>query len=360
MHTAEQPGSGSTDTAPGGTGPEWYGLHVHRYTGQDDFLVDAVAPALTPLYRQGELDRAFFLRYWQGGHHIRLRLRLTAADPQRRERTFDDVVDRLAAQLEASPGGYGFDPDAFREAQTTMAALESEAPDELRPPDSLHRVPYAPEYDKYGGTEGVAIAERFFDRSSAVALAALRSIGGSSAKRLGAAFSMMLRGLSAARLSPAETAAFFAHYCVVWSPYVFDQFLDTWPDLLEQRQGAAARHAERLLAGGRPADDPFAVAVGEAWAGLTAASATVLPAVTLGGARAPAERRKQIVLLSYLHTHNNRLGLIPEQEAFLGCLGHHVVSACAGLVPAADLLDRVRDHRRERLAAGPGVPSGRY
>lgn len=360
MHTAEQPASGGTDSVSGGRGPKWYGLHIHRYTGQDDFLVDAVSPALTPLYREGALDRAFFLRYWQGGHHIRLRLRLTAADPESRERKLEEVAGRLAAHLAEFPGGYGFDPDAFREAQTTMAALEAEETDELRPPDSLHRVPYVPEYDKYGGAEGVAVAERFFDRSSAVALAALRGIGGSSAKRLGTAFSMMLRGLCAARLSPAGMAAFFAHYCVVWSPYVFDQFLDTWPGLLQQRQGPAVRHAGRLLAGQQPAEDPFGRAVGEAWQALTDSAATVLPAVTLGGADAPEERRKQILLLSYLHTHNNRLGLIPEQESFLGCLGHHVIGECAGLAPATDLLDRVRDHRRERLAARPGLPSGRY
>jgi hypothetical protein len=194
---------------------EWYGLHIHRYTEQDAFLVDAVAPAVAPLYDSGVLERSFFLRYWQGGHHIRLRLRLAGPDPESGERHVREVAGRLAAHLAEFPGGPGPTAEEFRDAQATMAALESETPDELRPPDSIHRVPYTPEYGKYGGEDGVAIAERFFDRSSAVALAALRAIDGSSAKRLGTAFSMMLRGLGAARLSPADMAAFFAHYCVV-------------------------------------------------------------------------------------------------------------------------------------------------
>jgi thiopeptide-type bacteriocin biosynthesis protein len=342
---------------------EWYGLHIHRYTEQDAFLVDAVAPAVAPLYDSGVLERSFFLRYWQGGHHIRLRLRLAGPDPESGERHVREVAGRLAAHLAEFPGGPGPTAEEFGDAQATMAALESETPDELRPPDSIHRVPYTPEYGKYGGEEGVAIAERFFDRSSAVALAALRAIDGSSAKRLGTAFSMMLRGLGAARLSPAEMAAFFAHYCVVWSPYVFDRFLDTWPDLLSQRRAPAAAHAARLLGLPHPPDtpsDPFGRAVHEAWQALDGASGTVLPAVTLGGGDASPERRRQIVLLSYLHTHNNRLGLIPEQESFLGYLGHHVVSDVDGTDPSAGLLDRVREHRRARLAAHPEVPSGHY
>ncbi|MEU0191262.1 lantibiotic dehydratase C-terminal domain-containing protein [Streptomyces afghaniensis] len=342
---------------------EWYGLHIHRYTEQDAFLVDAVAPAVAPLYDSGVLERSFFLRYWQGGHHIRLRLRLAGPDPESGERHVREVAGRLAAHLAEFPGGPGPTAEEFRDAQATMAALESETPDELRPPDSIHRVPYTPEYGKYGGEDGVALAERFFDRSSAVALAALRAIDGSSAKRLGTAFSMMLRGLGAARLSPADMAAFFAHYCVVWSPYVFDRFLDTWPDLLSQRRAPAVAHAARLLDPPHPPDapsDPFGRAVHEAWQALDGASGTVLPAVTLGGDDASPERRRQIVLLSYLHTHNNRLGLIPEQESFLGYLGHHVVSDVAGTDPSAGLLDRVREHRRARLAAHPEVPSGHY
>ncbi|MGV9278450.1 lantibiotic dehydratase C-terminal domain-containing protein [Streptomyces griseosporeus] len=340
------------------TGP-WHSLHLHRYAEQDAFLVDGLAPVLAPLHASGALESSFFLRYWQGGHHIRLRLRPAAHDPEQAARTVREVADRLAGHLAAHPGGYGdLDPEEFREAQLTMAALESEATGELLPPDTVHPARYEPEYAKYGGPEGVAVAERFFDRSSAVALSALRAIGDRPARRLGAAFTMTLRGLCAARLSPPAMAAFLAHYCAVWSPYVFDSFLDTWPELLDQRRGPAAAHLRPLLAAAQPPDDPYGRAVGEAWQALHTAADRVLPAVTLGGPDAPAERRRQIVLLSYLHTHNNRLGLIPEQEAFLGYLGHHVVADCAGLAPDTGLLDRVRDHRRERLAAH--LPSGQH
>ncbi|MFC7912996.1 thiopeptide-type bacteriocin biosynthesis protein [Streptomyces sp. NPDC057386] len=337
----------------------WHSLHLHRYAGQDRFLVEHLTPVVAPLRDSGELESFFFLRYWQGGHHIRLRLRPADPDPGRADSLVSDIRDRLAARLAADPADWGdLDPDEFREAQHTMAALEAETTGDLLPPDTVHPARYEPEHGKYGGPAGVAVAERFFARSSAVALDALRAIGERPARRLGTAFTMTLRGLAAAGLTPAAMAAFLAHYCTVWSPYVFDRFLDTWPALLQQRRAPAAAHLAPLLTRGQPPDDPYARAVADAWQALHTDAADILPAITLAGPGASDERRRQVVLLSLLHTHNNRLGLIPEQEAFLGCLGHHVVADCAGLTPDPGLLDRVRDHRRARLAAH--LPSGQH
>lgn len=327
-----------------GTEPRpWQSLHIHRYADQDGFLVHGLAPELERLRASGAADGSFFLRYWKGGHHIRLRLRTSPETAQQ-------VADRLAAHLARHPADTPLDAEEFGPAQATMAALEAETTAELLPPDSVHHAAYTPETGKYGGDLGVAIAERFFEASSDTALATLARLPGGSAGRLGAAFSMMLRGLCSARLAPDAMADFLAHYCVLWSPYVFDRFLADWPALLRARREPVGRHAAALLA--RPPeqpDDPFGRAVGTAWRELTTSAGTVLPAVTLGGAAAPAARRRQILLVGYLHTHNNRLGLTPEQEAFLGWLGHHVLSDQAGLTPDPGLLDRVRSTRRARL-----------
>lgn len=196
----------------------------------------------------------------------------------------------------------------------------------------------------------MAIAEEFFDRSSTVVLAALPGVGGASSRRRGAGFSAMLRGMRAAWLTAAEMAAFLAHYCLLWSPYVFDRFLESWPDLLTVRRPALLAHAEALLDGKGSQDDPFGAAVRGAWAAVQEAAGEVLSAVNLLGDQAPDEHRRQVLLVGYLHTHNNRLGLAPEQEAFLGYLGHHVLSACAGREPSPDLLPDLQRHRAERLA----------
>ncbi|MEU6714630.1 thiopeptide-type bacteriocin biosynthesis protein [Nonomuraea sp. NPDC046802] len=321
---------------------EWHALHVHRHERQDEFLVDGLAPALT------SVESFFFLRYWQGGPHLRVRVLL---DSGLAEPALDQLTERLSGYLASRPAG-DFDVEGFRQAQVTMAELESSDAEEIYPGDTIRRVPYEPEYDKYGGTEGVAIAERLFAASSRVVLDLLGDVAGRSPARLGAGLSMMVRGLCAAGFTAEAMAGFFAHYCVLWSPYVFTRFLDAWPDLLKERQEATRAHVEALLShAGELRDDPFAAAVATAWSSVSEAAEVVLPQVVLAGADASRQSRERVLMASYLHTHNNRLGLIPEQEAFLGFLGHHVLSACAGRPPASDLIESVRRHREARLGA---------
>ncbi len=333
----------------GTDGAVWRALHVHRYAEQDTFLADGLAPVLAPLRTSGALRRSFFLRYWQGGPHVRVRLLL---DPARADAVRADVADGLRDWLAATPGD-GFDVEQFqRDAQPTLATLEDEATAAILPPDTVREMPYEPELAKYGGPRGMAIAEEFFDHSSTIVLATLPGVAGTSSRRLGAGFSTMLRGLRAAGQGPADMAVFFAHYCVLWAPYVFDQFLDTWPELLTARRPALLAHTGRVLGAADDLDDPFSVALRGAVAAVRDAAGVVLPAVTLLGDGVQADRRRQALLVSYLHTHNNRLGLTPEQEAFLGYLGHHVLSECAGQDPSPDLPDLLRT-RAARLAVPP-------
>ncbi|WP_167477798.1 thiopeptide-type bacteriocin biosynthesis protein [Nocardia arthritidis] len=323
----------------------WRSLHVHRYSGQDEFLVDGLAPVLAGLRSSGGISQSFFLRYWQGGHHVRVRFRVAAADA---DAVTAEAATKLAAYLAEFPDSTSFDVDEFRAAQPTMAALENEDVAEVQPPDTVRYAEYTPEYEKYGGRRGVALAEEYFTSSSDIVLAALATISGDSAKRLGIGFSTMLRGMCAAGLSTAEMAEFFRHYCLLWSPYTFEQFLGVWPQLLQQRRCALATHVAAVLAAPeRLDDDPFHRAIGTAWRGL---DDDIRAAIELAGPAATRARREQVLLAAFLHTHNNRLGLIPEHESFLGFLGHHVLSEVAGVTAEPELLRAVREHRASRLS----------
>lgn len=329
------------------SGDVWRSLHVHRLGGQDALLTDGLGPALTALRAQGRVRRAFFLRYWEGGHHVRVRVRCA---PAVADSVVADLAGALTRYLRTHPEDRSFDLDEFaRIAQPTMAALEGVPTGSTYPPGTVREAPYVPEYDKYGGPAGVAVAEEFFDRSASLALSVLPQVVERPGRRLGLGFTMMLRGLDAAGLSPAEAATFLRHYCLMWSPYVFDEFLDTWPQLLAQRRDPVAALTGRLLAA-RPLTDGYSTAVRAAVAAV-AVDATVLPAVTLAGPDADPARRRRVLVVSFLHTHNNRLGLTPEQEAFLGYLGHHVLAEWAGTAPDQQLLQQTRAERAQRLSA---------
>ena len=332
---------------PDGADHRWHSLHVHRYVDQDAFLAQALAPAVGKLVASGMLARFFFLRYWQGGSHIRVRLYLP-------DDAAADAVEQLTADLLAyfaeHPGADGGrERERLAQAQPLLAGLEDERQLELRPADSVWPAEYAPETAKYGGREGVRIAEDCFHASSETALAALPALVAAPARRLGHAFACMVRSLHAVGMSPAEMAAFFAHYCMYWAPYVFDRFLDAWPDLLA-RQAAALRARAELLTSAEAGSEPFAAAVRRAWTTVHAHAERILPEVALAGPDAPDDRRARVVLTGYLHTHNNRLGLIPEQEAFLGFLGHHVLSPEPER-PATEMQQAVRAQRERRTQA---------
>jgi thiopeptide-type bacteriocin biosynthesis protein len=324
----------------------WRALYVHRYGSQDEFLVDSVAPLVNSLSASGALHGFFFLRYWQGGHHIRLRLQVAEEES---EKLVDESAAKLGTYLAEFPGTTSLDRSDFNEAQVTMAALEHADTETIHPPDTIRRGLYLPEHDKYGGTRGVAIAEELFESSSSLAIATLRKAPGEPRKRLGAGFLAMVRGLCATGRSPADAARFFAHYCLLWSPYIFDEFLQTWPELLRARRKPVRRHAAQALADAEAISDPFTTAMRKAWTEVRTHADAVLPAVTVAGLNAPRERREEVLLASYLHTHNNRLGLIPQQESFLGYLGHHVMSELAGKSPERDLMQQLAVVRRERL-----------
>ena len=53
---------------------DWISLHIHRRGGMDHLLMGGVSPLIEHLRREGVLARWFFLRYWDGGPHLRLRL----------------------------------------------------------------------------------------------------------------------------------------------------------------------------------------------------------------------------------------------------------------------------------------------
>ncbi|PZG20518.1 thiopeptide-type bacteriocin biosynthesis protein [Nonomuraea aridisoli] len=136
----------------------WLGVHLHYRGDLDALLRDAVAP----LVRELGAD-FFFLRYWDGGSHVRLRLR--GGDR-------DAVAARMHAHFAAHPAPETTTQEEYAQVAAVLAAREgvTDHLTSLRPNNSVEFVPYRPETEKYGTGETLRAVERHFADSSRLAL----------------------------------------------------------------------------------------------------------------------------------------------------------------------------------------------
>lgn len=132
---------------------EWTSLHIfiHDFARIDAFLREGLATLPAPVLRQ-----SFFVRYWYGAPHVRLRFRGSQWRPM--------VESRLHEYLRAHPFVSTLDPGIYYVAYANH--LATEVPSTQQPAwyenGSIHEIPYVREVDRYGGQQGVRLAEKYF------------------------------------------------------------------------------------------------------------------------------------------------------------------------------------------------------
>jgi thiopeptide-type bacteriocin biosynthesis protein len=166
-------------------GTRWLAVHLFYdrpgiYTADCDRVIKEVAePFVRRAAGEGWIDGHFFIRYSEHGPHVRFRLHGAA-----------DVLDRgvwpaFQAHVRALYPDVSFDkPDV--PAYGPYVPPEQQAPAE----GEMHvthaaLIDYEPETERYGGPEGVRVAERFFEISSEAAYALLTRLGPERSSRLG-------------------------------------------------------------------------------------------------------------------------------------------------------------------------------
>jgi thiopeptide-type bacteriocin biosynthesis protein len=189
----------------------WISAHLFHHGDLSALAVQLVDPLIRRLTASGELDDFFFLRHWDGGDHLRLRVRPAPGVP----------ADRLAEQLrQACQQHLDSHPAPDRVTQEQYAAFASalgrwehmaEHTEMMYPNNCVRMIPYRPEHGRYGHGASLAAAERHFGQSSRIVLDLLRR--GLPAEQVDtAAFSMIMLAWLACVPDPAALGPAIVSY----------------------------------------------------------------------------------------------------------------------------------------------------
>ncbi|RKT54745.1 thiopeptide-type bacteriocin biosynthesis protein [Saccharothrix australiensis] len=322
----------------------WTGLHVRvswRVQHVDAFVADVLAPAMAEHRAAGRISDWFFIRYWQAGPHLRVRLRDAAGH-----------ADAIAGQLRCLVAAQDH-PEVAMDPEKYHAAL-GVADEPLLPHGDVRAVPYEPEVERYGGPEALPIAEEVFCRSTDVAVAVLTAARTPQAK-LSAAVELVMATTSGLGLDRPAAASWLRGLAASWRMRHEPATAPTMSSHLAAHRLHAARAAKLSARWDRVETAPTGAV--EHWVRQLRAD---LPR----GAWA-----------SQLHMLLNRLGVGPDEERLVcwlvaatalapsGVAGFHADGADAPdrryleaskYRPEVDEQRPRKDHTRDRAAPRPG------
>ncbi|RKN06295.1 lantibiotic dehydratase C-terminal domain-containing protein [Streptomyces radicis] len=160
----------------------WQAVHIHYAANPRPLLLHCVRPLIAELSADGLLANHFFINYWLEGPHVRLRLKAATpeAEPEVRRRAEAAIDAFLAARPALYEVDSGFLNDFYNQlfdiefpGAERAAHLDAGGRMRLMPNNSRHWTRYEPEYGKYGGAAGIALAEWHFRHSSDLVIDAL-------------------------------------------------------------------------------------------------------------------------------------------------------------------------------------------
>lgn len=276
----------------------YYKLYPAKLDQLEDVVRRIVGPAKDAVRAAGGLRRWFFVRYIdREGAHVRMRFKVSPERGADASRAIEELIAREmpAVQSLPVPPLFPLDDAAFqaRELAPHYAAAE-----------------YQPEYEKYGGSAGVEIAERLFEISSELALKVVSS--GQDLWPLRESLCLRMTRDLVRKFHPgAEAQAdFLRNYLWYWSGQDYPGAFGLRARFEETAGHRAAQLSEQFNALGR---HPLLGAAADDYREAIEATARELDRADI-----PVPRTR--LCFDYVHMNNNRLGVKPVEEAYLAAL----------------------------------------
>lgn len=286
----------------------WTSFHVFQHDAsvrQDELLSRAVQPALQQLAERGELESWFFIRYWEGGPHLRLRLKSSPAGIEHMQSAIRTFIDHLPSSDQK------LDPLEYyaRHTSDPQASVERYGWREDR---TIAEEVYVPETERYGGVEGLAISEDLFCASSRVAMRALQLVS-EPKKRLVMSFDFLLAFVEGIELEGEEAVGWLRSNVNSWPKYfaIPNREISAITDLAEKEY---LEQRERWLSRLAKIRESAAAAQTSIFSHWRSAVTEALRRYREVAERGALTMPPLEVLRSQLHMMHNRLGLtIPDE-----------------------------------------------
>jgi thiopeptide-type bacteriocin biosynthesis protein len=146
---------------------QWVSAHIF-YQGDQDLVIRYLIPKIAEsLADGGTQPDFFFLRYWEGGPHVRLRVR---AEPCDHDRVRQVIEERCRHFFRALPSATRWAQAEYDMSAPLLARAEAmtDYMRELAPNNSVSFIPYRREYRRYGRVAMPAVEAHFVESSRIV------------------------------------------------------------------------------------------------------------------------------------------------------------------------------------------------
>jgi thiopeptide-type bacteriocin biosynthesis protein len=325
----------------------WIAAHIFYYAHADGLLTECVSPLVEQMRNQGLVRRFFFIRYWENGPHIRLRL--SPASPENEAEIKALVEERCHEYFQRRPALFEFDIEETAPRYRAMYEMEygkeayvakyGEEPMPFYPSNSVQYLPYEQEFVRYAGPHGMDFSEGHFDVSSRLVLDTVRNCNlHVRSVLLGNSFQMILLLSNSVWQTDARVRDFLESYVAMWTGFqekglrpqqmldLYDRKYDGLSDRLKKR----VLHVKSLFA-----DQAAATPIERAWldhgreilAGIT--ELWEQEKLELPEDSRDLDGALRYLMRSYIHMTNNRLGTTVQDEIYLCHLGKKVLESLA-------------------------------
>jgi hypothetical protein len=315
---------------------EWLSVYFFYAGNNEDLLANKIKPFVAEKILQKEIEQFFFIRYWERGPHLRLRF----------QGKKEILENKVKAEIELLLKDYlSSHPSANLNSVLEHSSGEA---DQLLPNNSVHYFPYEPEYDRYGGKNGIPFSEKQFNASSDAVLSVIaEEEAWDYDTAMGVAIQMHLSFAHAMGMNLKDAAHFYSGIFLAWLYLSYDsknlsreEHVKKHTLVMDAFEDQFAKQSSMLV--------PFH---GEVWNALEINEEfesdwlnkwfkemkvthadfsnaqqnnllefpddSTIPDIW----QVPAQtKRLWFIYSSYVHMTNNRLGILNRDEAFLGYL----------------------------------------